>query len=56
MFKVCSFLKTMAARGPVNGRGPLRRSGRDLVFSTTLYHYIIDKSFIVSTIRSYVFC
>ena len=22
----------MAARGPVNGRGPLRRSGRDLVF------------------------
>ena len=24
--------KTMAARGLVNGRGPLRRSGRDLVF------------------------
>ena len=24
-------LKTMAARGLVNGRGPLRRSGRDLV-------------------------
>ena len=23
----------MAARGLVNGRGPLRRSGRDLVFS-----------------------
>ena len=22
----------MAARGPVNGRDPLRRSGRDLVF------------------------
>ncbi len=28
-------LKTMAARGLVNGRGPLRRSGRDLVFKTT---------------------
>ena len=25
------FFKTMAARGLVNGRGPLRRSGRDLV-------------------------
>ena len=24
--------KTMAARGLVNGRSPLRRSGRDLVF------------------------
>jgi len=24
--------KTMAARGLVNGRDPLRRSGRDLVF------------------------
>ena len=27
--------KTMAARGLVNGRGPLRRSGRDLVFPTS---------------------
>ena len=25
------FFKTMGARGLVNGRGPLRRSGRDLV-------------------------
>ena len=27
--------KTMAARGLVNGRDPLRRSGRDLVFRTS---------------------
>ena len=30
------FLKTVAARGLVNGRGPLRRSGRDLVFKNSL--------------------
>ena len=28
------FLKTVAARGLVNGRGPLRRSGRDSVLKT----------------------
>ena len=30
--KVIPFLKTVAARGLVNGRGPRRRSGRDSVF------------------------
>ena len=29
-------LKTVAARGLVNGRGPLHRSGRDLVFNISL--------------------
>ena len=31
--RVAKGVKTMAARGLVNGRGPLRRSGRDLVFT-----------------------
>jgi len=36
--------KTVAARGLVNGRGPLRRSGRDSVLKTaspvTIYLYM----------------
>ena len=32
--------KTVAARGLVNGRGPLRRSGRDLVFPLPPSEYI----------------
>ena len=38
-------MKTMAARGLVNGRGPLRRSGRGSVFKTLMpqLFYINDK-------------
>ena len=31
----------MAARGLVNGRGPLRRSGRDLVFKQPVLYNIL---------------
>ena len=32
VIRILPFLKTVAARGLVNGRDPRRRSGRDLVF------------------------
>ena len=34
----------MAARGLVNGRGPLRRSGRDLVSDNRVFRFLIYTS------------
>ena len=34
-------MKTMAARGLVNGRGPNRRFGRDLVFRSYFFSFFI---------------
>ena len=42
-------LKTMAARGLVNGRGPLRRSGRDSVFHTLALGIYINYSFAITS-------
>ena len=36
-------VKTVAARGPVNGRGPRRRRGRDLVFTPALLPGVCGK-------------